>query len=103
MHMLVHTKYFKFFKSKEEVNKNQGIGREVVAHLVPARKLVANLTKWLLSHKFLPHSHVFSSGKWVYMLFLNSLICLFLKAMFSAHSVLGLSFQASDMTKLLKI
>jgi hypothetical protein len=35
--------------------RNQGTALEVVAHLVQARKLVANLTKWLPSPEYLQH------------------------------------------------
>jgi hypothetical protein len=41
----------------------QGAGREVVAHLVQASELVANLTKWLTRRHFLKRVNEFLPGK----------------------------------------
>jgi hypothetical protein len=41
----------------------QGAGREVVAHLVQASELVANLTKWQTRRNFLKRVNEFLPGK----------------------------------------
>jgi hypothetical protein len=47
----------------------QGAGREVVAHLVQASELVANLTKWRKRRNFLKRVNEILPGKWVSLLF----------------------------------
>jgi hypothetical protein len=46
----------------------QAAGREVVAHLVQASELVANLTKWRTRGDFFKRVHDFLPGKWVSLL-----------------------------------
>jgi hypothetical protein len=48
---------------------NQGAGLEVVAHLVQASELVANLTKWRTRRVFLKWVNEFLPGKWVSLFF----------------------------------
>jgi hypothetical protein len=47
----------------------QGAGREVVAHLVQASELVANLTKWRKRRDFFKRVNEFLPGNWVSLLF----------------------------------
>jgi hypothetical protein len=47
----------------------QGAGREVVAHLVQASELVANLTKWRKRRDFFKWVNEFLLCKWVSLLF----------------------------------
>jgi hypothetical protein len=61
--------FVEFHFTLEKSHSNQGAGREVVAHLVQASELVANLTKWQTRRDFLKRVNEFLPGKWDSLLF----------------------------------